>query len=151
MADQKTEEAISKLMMDKGLTYDRAYKEVTGKDYVFPKVTKPEDIKPLPPVEKEKPVDTTPVKIEPEEEKEDTSPENNRKFAVRFEGKVQGVGCRMTCQSTAADLGLKGWAFNTEDGAVELELIGNKEKVDEFIKSMQRTHKIYRYTLHEIK
>lgn len=49
-------------------------------------------------------------------------------------GRVQQVFYRRSVQKKAQELGLMGWARNTEDGSVEIIAEGPNEKVDEFIK-----------------
>lgn len=43
---------------------------------------------------------------------------------IRFAGRVQGVGFRMTAQAVAESLNLTGWVRNEPDGSVSLELQG---------------------------
>lgn len=53
---------------------------------------------------------------------------------VIISGFVQGIGFRAFIRKHAIELGLKGWATNTQDGKVEALLVGPKEKVEEMIK-----------------
>lgn len=48
-------------------------------------------------------------------------------------GRVQQVGYRQTCRSTARSLDLVGWVRNLEDGRVELFAQGQPENVDRLI------------------
>jgi acylphosphatase len=52
---------------------------------------------------------------------------------VRVSGKVQGVGFRNFAEERATSLGLCGYARNLPDGRVEIEVEGEKEKVDAFL------------------
>jgi acylphosphatase len=45
-------------------------------------------------------------------------------------GRVQGVGYRWFAQKSAADLGLRGYARNLDDGRVEVYAAGSKAKLD---------------------
>lgn len=49
-------------------------------------------------------------------------------------GRVQGVFFRKTAKSEADKLGITGWARNNDDGSVEVLAVGDKKKLDEFIK-----------------
>ena len=50
-------------------------------------------------------------------------------FLIR--GRVQGVGFRWFVHREAAELGLRGWVRNTDDGAVEVVASGPLEDLDE--------------------
>ena len=52
-------------------------------------------------------------------------------------GLVQGVGFRWFAKELAESLGLTGWAFNREDGAVETEVEGTPAAVDEFVRRLR--------------
>jgi acylphosphatase len=45
-------------------------------------------------------------------------------------GRVQGVGFRWFVQREAAEIGLRGWVRNTEDGHVEVVAAGSSEKAE---------------------
>ena len=47
-------------------------------------------------------------------------------------GRVQGVGFRFFARERAAAEGLAGWTRNRDDGAVEIEVEGDREAVDRF-------------------
>lgn len=49
---------------------------------------------------------------------------------VRVEGRVQGVGFRRFVQRVAAELGLRGWARNLTDGAVEVAASGRADAIE---------------------
>lgn len=54
-------------------------------------------------------------------------------------GRVQGVGFRWWAKRTAKDIGaLEGWVRNTEDGAVEVLMRGEEEKLDRMILACRR-------------
>jgi acylphosphatase len=57
---------------------------------------------------------------------------------IRFNGKVQGVGFRMTAKSVAIELGLIGWVRNEHDGSVLMEAQGNAVLIDECLDRIQR-------------
>ncbi len=46
---------------------------------------------------------------------------------------MQGVGYRYYCRNAAGGMGLKGYVMNMPDGNVEIQVFGNKEKVEDFI------------------
>jgi len=52
-----------------------------------------------------------------------------KRYFVR--GRVQGVGFRDFVQRTAAELGIKGYARNLDDGRVEVYAVGTPEKLSE--------------------
>nr|WP_314461157.1 acylphosphatase [uncultured Clostridium sp.] len=45
-------------------------------------------------------------------------------------GRVQGVGFRFRAMQFANQLNLTGWVRNLDDGRVEMELQGEREKID---------------------
>lgn len=55
-------------------------------------------------------------------------PQKNMKLIVT--GRVQGVGYRAWCKSTARKMDLKGWVRNLDNGSVEVVLTGGSEQVD---------------------
>lgn len=55
-----------------------------------------------------------------------------RKHIV-FSGNVQGVGFRYYSEHKARQLGLTGWVKNLYNGAVEMEVQGTQEQIDELI------------------
>lgn len=53
---------------------------------------------------------------------------------ARVTGRVQGVFYRASTRDRARELGLIGWVKNTPDGAVELEVEGEAEQVEELLR-----------------
>ena len=49
------------------------------------------------------------------------------------EGRVQGVGFRWFVSRKAAELGLRGFARNNEDGTVEIEAEGDRELLGQLL------------------
>ena len=54
------------------------------------------------------------------------------------QGRVQGVGFRWFVQREAADLNLRGWVRNTEDGHVEVVATGETADLEELRMSLRR-------------
>lgn len=59
-----------------------------------------------------------------------------RHYVVR--GRVQGVGFRWFVHREAAELGLRGWVRNTDEGAVELVAAGDAAAMRELRESLGR-------------
>jgi acylphosphatase len=55
---------------------------------------------------------------------------------VIFQGRVQGVGFRYTVKDLARGFDVRGWVENLADGSVELQVTGQKEDVEEFIREI---------------
>lgn len=53
-------------------------------------------------------------------------------------GRVQGVGFRWFVHREAAELGLRGWVRNTEDGCVEVVAAGEPEGLAELKEALRR-------------
>lgn len=55
---------------------------------------------------------------------------------VIFEGRVQGVGFRYTVKDLSRGFEVCGWVKNLSDGSVELEVMGEPNEVESFIKEI---------------
>lgn len=55
------------------------------------------------------------------------------RLSVRINGRVQGVGYRYFVQRRAQEKSLTGWVKNRADGTVEIEAIGPKTSLEEFL------------------
>jgi len=53
-------------------------------------------------------------------------------------GRVQGVGFRWFVQREAAEIGLKGWVRNTDEGHVEIVAAGNLEDLAELKDALRK-------------
>ncbi len=53
-------------------------------------------------------------------------------------GRVQGVGFRWFVQREAAELGLRGWVKNTDDGCVEAVVAGETEQIAELTRAIRK-------------
>lgn len=52
---------------------------------------------------------------------------------IIFEGRVQGVGFRYITKDLAKGFDVCGWVKNLEDGSVELQVMGERSEVDDFL------------------
>lgn len=57
----------------------------------------------------------------------------DRQAHLIFEGRVQGVFFRANTRRIAAELGLKGWVSNLDDGSVEAVVEGSQGAIRELI------------------
>jgi acylphosphatase len=70
-------------------------------------------------------------------------------------GRVQGVGFRWFVQREAAEIGLRGWVRNTDDGAVEVLAAGEPEQLKDLMKALgqgsrgSRVDEVIEHTLAE--
>ncbi len=55
---------------------------------------------------------------------------------VIFEGRVQGVGFRYTVKDLARGFDVCGWVKNLADGSVELQVMGDSDEVESFIREI---------------
>lgn len=55
------------------------------------------------------------------------------RLSVRINGRVQGVGYRYFVQRKAQEKLLTGWVKNRADGTVEIEAVGGKTSLEEFL------------------
>ncbi len=55
------------------------------------------------------------------------------RWTVIFEGRVQGVGFRMTAARAARRLGIPGWVRNEQDGSVRLTAEDTPRRLDELL------------------
>lgn len=55
---------------------------------------------------------------------------------VIFGGRVQGVGFRYTVKDLARGFEVCGWVKNLADGSVELQVMGEPDEVESFIKEI---------------
>jgi acylphosphatase len=55
---------------------------------------------------------------------------------VIFEGRVQGVGFRYTTKDLAKGFEVRGWVKNLPEGSVELQVSGEREEVEAFLKEI---------------
>ena len=53
-------------------------------------------------------------------------------------GRVQGVGFRWFVHRQAAELGLRGWVRNTEDGHVEVVASGKSEQLSALCRALEK-------------
>jgi acylphosphatase len=53
-------------------------------------------------------------------------------------GRVQGVGFRWFVHREAAELGLRGWVRNTDDGAVEVLAAGEPDQLKDLMLALSK-------------
>jgi acylphosphatase len=58
---------------------------------------------------------------------------------VFYEGRVQGVGFRYTVKQIAMGFDVTGWVKNLDDGRVELQVGGEEEEVQAFLKAIRES------------
>lgn len=58
---------------------------------------------------------------------------SQKRFRIRFHGRVQGVGFRYTAYHIAQSLDLMGWVENEYDGTVLCEVQGAGTDIDMFL------------------
>lgn len=64
---------------------------------------------------------------------------------VIFEGRVQGVGFRYAVKQLAMGFDVTGNVKNLPDGTVGLELMGEEEEVDEFLREITEESAVSHY------
>jgi acylphosphatase len=57
---------------------------------------------------------------------------------VRFIGRVQGVGFRMTARAAARGFAVTGWVRNEADGSVLVEIQGAESEIDGALERLRR-------------
>ena len=57
---------------------------------------------------------------------------------IIVDGRVQGVGYRFFTERAAARFDIKGWSRNLPDGRVMLEIEGEKDKAEKFIRELEK-------------
>lgn len=60
------------------------------------------------------------------------------RYRIIVRGKVQGVGFRFFCQSTATMYNLTGYAKNMDDGTVQIEIQGADNKISKFLSNIKK-------------
>jgi acylphosphatase len=71
----------------------------------------------------------------------------------QVEGRVQGVGFRWYVHGEAAELGLRGWVRNTDDGFVEAVAAGSPEQMEELeaaLRKGSRGSRVDRIRIHNL-
>jgi acylphosphatase len=71
----------------------------------------------------------------------------------QVEGRVQGVGFRWFVHGEAAELGLRGWVRNTEDGCVEVVAAGTSEQMEALeavLRKGSRGSRVDRVRMHDL-
>lgn len=61
-----------------------------------------------------------------------------KRISITVAGKVQGVFYRASTEKIAKQIGLVGFVRNEIDGNVYIEVQGNEEQLDEFVKWCKR-------------
>lgn len=58
---------------------------------------------------------------------------------IFYEGRVQGVGFRYTTRRLASGYEVCGWVRNLPDGRVELQVTGERDEVNAFLKEIRES------------
>jgi acylphosphatase len=58
---------------------------------------------------------------------------------VFYEGRVQGVGFRYATKQIAMGFDVAGWVRNLVDGRVEMQVSGEEEEVEAFLREIQES------------
>lgn len=61
-----------------------------------------------------------------------------QRIKIKVTGIVQGVGFRYFTQRSACSLGICGFVENLEDGSVVIEGEGDKERLEQFVRVINR-------------
>jgi len=61
-----------------------------------------------------------------------------QRLQARVTGRVQGVGFRYYVVTAAAEIGLSGWVRNRRDGSVEVVAEGERDKLEQLLRALQR-------------
>lgn len=64
---------------------------------------------------------------------------------VIFEGRVQGVGFRYTVKDLSRGFDVCGWVKNLPEGSVELQVMGEEDEVESFIKEIAEESVVARH------
>ncbi len=67
---------------------------------------------------------------------------------VIFEGRVQGVGFRYTVKDLSRGFEVCGWVKNLPEGSVELQVMGESEEVESFIKEIAEESSVAHHIKH---
>ncbi len=62
---------------------------------------------------------------------------DRRRYIVRFTGRVQGVGFRMTTVAQARGLDIHGFVRNESDGSVLMDAEGSEQELKELLKRIE--------------
>ena len=86
-----------------------------------------------------------------ESEQTQAAPSAVRHYLIQ--GRVQGVGFRWFVHREAAEIGLRGWVKNTDDGHVEAVAAGDAEQLAELeaaLRKGSRGSRVDRVLIHEL-
>lgn len=66
-----------------------------------------------------------------------------KKVTINVQGRVQGVGFRYNTKLLADKVGVYGTVENEMDGSVFIQASGSQEKMDQFIKSLEKEKPLF--------
>ena len=66
------------------------------------------------------------------------------RYYIIVDGRVQGVGFRFFCTMNARTLDLTGWVRNMDNGMVEMEVQGEENSIEKFIKNIKKGNRFIR-------